>query len=231
MPAIKDTFNYPGRKKTMLRFIINRIPPHKRYVELFAGSGHIAINKRISEELNVINDIAPSIINKINCSSDYLKISMSALDFIRHNLQFVGREWFVYLDPPYPLSSRNSNRHLYTNKMTDDDHRELLSGIQHAGFNCMISTYPNEIYKEFLVKWNYEDLIVRTRQGPSTERIYYNYKKPVELHEYTWLGENFTERQRINRKVFRKLQSIKAMPGQERLKLLEQIVLSFGKLL
>lgn len=47
-------FTYYGGKQTMLRHIMNILPPHKTYVEPFAGGASVFWNKRPAE-VEVLN--------------------------------------------------------------------------------------------------------------------------------------------------------------------------------
>jgi len=53
---LKPPFARQGNKYALRDTIIPLIPPHKRYVELFAGSGAIFYNKEKAEE-NILNDL------------------------------------------------------------------------------------------------------------------------------------------------------------------------------
>lgn len=54
--ALKPLICRQGNKFLLRDKIIPKIPPHKRYVELFAGSGAIFFNKEKAEE-NILNDL------------------------------------------------------------------------------------------------------------------------------------------------------------------------------
>ena len=55
------------------------------------------------------------------------------------------------------------------------------------------------------------------------ECLYCNYPAPEELHDYRYLGENFTERQRIRRKIIRHIKKLKNLPVLERNAILEAL--------
>jgi len=62
---LKPAFNRAGNKYPMRYDIIPLIPPHKRYVELFAGSGAIFWNKEKAEE-NILNDLDKKTISQFS---------------------------------------------------------------------------------------------------------------------------------------------------------------------
>lgn len=88
----------------------------------------------------------------------------------RHNSPNV----FIYLDPPYVLSTRNNR--IYRHEMSDADHRELLKLIsQHTG-PVLISGYDSEIYSECLKDWHTERHQARCEGGKKrTEVLWMNY--------------------------------------------------------
>jgi hypothetical protein len=57
----------------------------------------------------------------------------------------------------------------------------------------------------------------------ATEYVWFNYPEPVQLHDYSFLGSNFRERERIKRKKQRWVDRLKSMPMLERQALLNAI--------
>lgn len=60
---LKPPFCRQGNKYPIRDVIIPLIPPHKRYVELFAGSGAIFWNKHKAEE-NILNDLDKQVVSQ-----------------------------------------------------------------------------------------------------------------------------------------------------------------------
>lgn len=185
--------------------IINQIPPHELYVEGFAGMAAIFRKKRPARQ-SLLIEIDPSTINRLVGAGVHsgLIYSGSALDVLK---QFKGeldtRQTFIYLDPPYPRSSRKSDSK-YNFELTHDEHSALLKLIksyQHA--RIAISTYPNNMYSHRLEDWRVIEFESQTRRGKSTEVLFMNYPEPDELHDYRYLGEDYRERERITRKLNR----------------------------
>ena len=54
----------------------------------------------------------------------------------------------------------------------------------------------------------------------ATEYVWFNYPRPVELHDYRYLGKGFRERERIKRKMKRWKLRLEKMPELERQALL-----------
>jgi len=57
----------------------------------------------------------------------------------------------------------------------------------------------------------------------ATEYIWYNYPTPEKLHDYSFLGNDFTDRQRIKRKIARWSNKLKNLPALERNAIIDSI--------
>lgn len=186
--------------------IINQIPPHQIYVEGFAGSAAIANNLEPGS-IKILCDKDPGVLVNmkkksmidtilLNCDTvSSIEIFVTFLGIL-HNL---GHSVFLYLDPPYPINSRSSQRKIYNFEMSDADHIALLTCIVLADFPVAISTYKNSIYAEMLKKWRLLKFQSQTRRGPATEYLYMNYPEPSQLHTYKFIGSNFREREKYTR--------------------------------
>ena len=214
--------------------IINQIRPHDRYYELFGGSGAVMQLKKPAH-FNGLSDKDPAVYQKwreLMLSGDprwkfpkFCAWNRCAIELIRMWLEekYIFRDedtkHCIYLDPPYPLTSRRSPKKVYAHEMTDQEHMELLSLVRQVPSNVdvIISTYPNPIYEEMLSDWRVHSFQAQTRRGPATELLYMNYENPSgELHQYDFLGEDFTDRQRIKRKIARQVRRLEALPASER---------------
>lgn len=135
---------------------------------------------------------------------------------------------FVYLDPPYLMETRKKETALYKNELTRADHVRLLRVAMALKSQVMISCYDNELYSSYLAKWNKHTFIGKTRSGGVEETIYMNYKLEGKLHDYRYTGSNFTDRQRIKRKVARHVEKLRNLPDAERNAILEALATSFS---
>lgn len=119
---------------------------------------------------------------------------------------------FIYLDPPYLIESRKSKVPVYKYEMTRIDHELLLAAalkLKHA--RVMISAYPNGLYDELLTGWHTVDFYSNIRNGMALERLYMNYEIGDRLHDYSYIGSTFREREkhtRIKNNMLEKLQRI-----------------------
>ena len=135
---------------------------------------------------------------------------------------FAGDE-LVYCDPPYVHSTR-SRRRLYEYEMTDVDHRRLLRVLRKLPCRVMISGYWSLLYGEALQGWESLTFQTTNRAGQKTrEWLWSNFPEPVELHDYRYLGKNFREREKLNRRRRRWKGRLERMTILERRALLAAI--------
>jgi DNA adenine methylase len=217
-----DTYIGSKNGNGVIHAIINNIPAHTRYFELFAGSAAVFHNKKPAL-FNYLSEINPSQADKLKASiTSAIVKNVSALSVI-DTFVFDGSD-MIYLDPPYPFSSRRSGKKLYAYEMTDDDHLQLLSSIRTLNCFVMISTRHNELYDQVLHDWRKLEISTADRGGPATELLYMNYPEPTVLHQYNMLGINCTDRQRINRKIDRLKIKLSMLPALERYAIIQDIV-------
>lgn len=201
--------------------IINQIPVHTIYCELFAGSAGIYL-KKIPADISILcekslkqcellsNIVLPNT-TVLNCDT-VLNVDIFITFFnLLHSLQ---HRVFLYLDPPYPISSRSCQRNIYEHEMSDGDHIALLSAIRKAKFPIAISTYPNKIYFKSLFDWRLLKFQSVTRTGTATEFLYMNYPEPSHLHDYRYFGTSFRQREKYNRIKQNFLKKLDSFPVQ-----------------
>lgn len=124
---------------------------------------------------------------------------------------------FVYCDPPYLMSTRKGGtRSLYKYEYTIQDHIDLLKFINNLPCMVMISGYYSDLYMEMLPGWNTISYEAQTRQGKATEWLWFNYPVPEKLHDYSYIGNTFRERERIKKKKNRWINRFKNLPALER---------------
>lgn len=202
--------------------IINQIPPHDLYIEGFAGGFAIGRLKRpaaasIAIEvdgrqcknlramglpgLTVINGDAISTLR--SCIADY---------------DVAGHRIFVYLDPPYLFEVRSDQRPIYAHEFGKvDQHLELLELIKFMDCKIAISGYWSELYARELDDWRTVSFNSVVRSGDvRREFLWMNYPEPVALHDYSYLGSNFRERERIKRRITRWSARLQRMDVLER---------------
>jgi DNA adenine methylase len=181
--------------------LINLMPPHDVYIEPFLGGGAILRIKRPARE-SIGVDRDPDVVERwksLAFSSDARSahvICGDGIQFLRA-YPFTGRD-LVYCDPPYLLSTRRS-RTRYAFELSDAQHQELLSVIKRLPCMVMISGYWSALYATALSRWHVYTFQAATRGRPAQEWVWCNYPRPVELHDYRFLGDNFREREKLKR--------------------------------
>jgi site-specific DNA-adenine methylase len=232
MIKVNGYSNYFGGKSGngTYQTIINHIPPHKYFYSLFLGNCGVTRFIRPAE-INYLNDIDKRITDAWEATrlpGNYKISNQPALTFlsiIAESCDTAG-EHFIYLDPPYKLSSRKSAVKVYKFELTDSDHSDLLSQIvamAAKGFNIMISHYPDREYDQVLSSWHTHDFYSTIRNGVALERIYYNYELTEQLHDYSFIGEDFREREALARVKKNFVKKLNRLPAQLRAAILQEL--------
>lgn len=211
--------NYPGGKNGSGTFqtIINQIPPHDLYIEAFAGLGAILRRKKPAHVTIAIDDDASSCAGLKDALPGVIVINDDSTRCLRYLIAksgFGGSRTFVYADPPYLLSTRSSKRPLYKKEFgTIPQHKRLLKLLKSLDCMVMLSGYWSDLYEKELSDWRTVSYNSITRSGKAArEYLWMNYPEPVALHDYSYLGSNFTERQVIKRQAERWRKRIEQMP-------------------
>lgn len=140
-------------------------------------------------------------------------INEDASSFLK-NYNFNGNE-FIYVDPPYLMETRKGGK-LYDCEYTTLDHVKLLTLLKAIPAKIMISGYWSSLYSKILPGWNTHHFEAQTRQGMATEWIWFNYPVPETLHDYSFIGEGFRERERIKLQRNRWVSRFKKLPVLEK---------------
>ena len=220
---------YQGGKNGagVFQTIINQIPPHKVYIEAFAGSGAILRMKRPAH-VTVAIDIYASCTDALRKAlPGAVVINADAISVLRDlvvNSGYAAGDVFIYADPPYlkldvdGTPVRSCQRDMYEHEFdTVEQHLELLTLLK--SFDCMImlSGYWSKLYAAELSDWRTVSYNAVTRSGKvAREYLWMNYPEPIALHDYSFLGNDHTDRQRIKRKVQRLQRRIENMPILEK---------------
>lgn len=95
-----------------------------------------------------------------------------AIDLIK---KLRGKETFIYVDPPYLLSTRK--KYLYNHELEDEYHAKLLKVLCDSDCKIMISGYDNELYNKYLKGWRKESKNTTAECSVKrTETIWMNYE-------------------------------------------------------
>ena len=207
---------YPGGKNLsgVYQRLINQIPPHRVYIETHLGSGAVMRHKR-SAEINIGIDLDDDVLNRWSNTKDVQIVRADATAFLSE-FPFQGDE-FIYVDPPYLVSTRRSDRSPYRRDYTEVQHVDLLELLIGLPCNVMVSGYRSHLYERYLADWRTVSFPVRIRSGETVnEWLWMNYPEPTQLHDYRYLGESFREREQIRRKIARWTARLEQLPSLER---------------
>ena len=211
--------HYQGGKGGVFQKLINLMPPHEVYIETHLGGGAVMRNKRAARS-NIGIEIDPEVVGmwtKVNPIGFEL-VHDDAINYL-NNYRFTGKE-LVYCDPPYLRETRKNGERLYKYEYSCEQHSELLEVLKTLSCMVMISGYESTLYKESLKGWHTHSFRAVCHHGVATEWLWMNYRNPVELHDYRYLGNTFRERERIKRKSERWVAKLQSMPILERQALL-----------
>ena len=101
---------------------------------------------------------------------------------------------FLYLDPPYVHSTRHS-KNIYSNEMTDEDHRILGERLLKFKGKVLLSGYPSALYDEIFVGWHTAEKVIANHasqqkiKNKKIERLWHNYP----LEDYIVAKEHYDE--------------------------------------
>lgn len=212
---------YPGGKGAagVHQAIINNIPPHDVYIETHLGGGNILERKKPAMR-SIGVDVDRRVIDTWTARQwDGLELHCrDAAEFLE-GYAFTGRE-FVYVDPPYLMSTRRGGR-LYRHEYDDLDHERLLCLLVELPCSVMVSGYRSALYDEKLASWRSLEFSAMTRQGVAMECIWMSYAAPDALHDLRYLGSNFRQRERIKRKKGRWKARLARLDALERAAIME----------
>ena len=215
--------HYPGGKGAsgVYQRLINQIPPHRVFIETHLGGGAIMRFKKPAE-INIGIDLDKDVLNAWQKTGQIQLIHADAINYLA-TYPFIGDE-FIYVDPPYLSYTRQSDRAPYKIDYSEEQHIALLEMLATLPCNVMISGYCSPLYERHLAEWRVQSFVVRTRSGAEAEEfIWMNYPAPVELHDYSYLGETFRERERIRRRIERWRARLESLPPLERNALLSAL--------
>lgn len=218
---------YPGGKEGagVWQRIVNHMPPHAVYVEMFCGGGAVLRLKEPAADTLAFDVDAEAL---KNTEAEYRAQRPDAGERVRFLLEdslawlrkaggLIGSGVLIYADPPYPLSAQRTGRTRYARDLTDEEHVEMLELLSSTAARVMVSGYRCHIYDTWLSDWTRIDYKAMTRGHVMVpESLWLNFRPPQRLHGYARVGTDYRERERIKRKRKRWLANFAALDDLER---------------
>lgn len=84
-------------------------------------------------------------------------VTLENLDFRRLIPKYDGADTVYYVDPPYPLSTRDAGGKGYVHEMSDLDHRDLAWLLKSVKGKVLISGYECRLYAELYKSWHRQE--------------------------------------------------------------------------
>jgi DNA adenine methylase len=223
--AMIKPMRYSGGKGKCFQHLINLMPPHGTYIESHLGGGAVLRNKAPAGQSIGIDKDSKVISEWTKRYPDLCQlVHADAAEYLRQ-YKFDGNE-LIYADPPYVCSTRRRSR-IYTFEYTDGDHEQLLTTLLESPCMVLISGYDSDLYNDMLSGWRKETFQAKTWTGVRQECVWLNFKPPNQLHDTTFLGANFRERQTVKRRQQRMRQRIQEMNSFERNELIQWLTATY----
>lgn len=219
--------NYPGNKSITSLYpnIIGLFPPHRRYIELFAGSAAIFLRKKHVER-SVLVDVNGCDVSQTELTKrpGTTLVKGCAIEWLKQ-FNTGSEDDLIYADPPYRVLELYGKRELYPYTLSDNDHAKFLMLARSVTCKMVISHYNSVFYDDILTGWSKKIVQVSYSGRVAEEAIYYNFPYDGVRHNSTYSGKNRTDRQRIKRKAARWLNAFNALPAYEQQAILEGLII------
>lgn len=220
--------SYAGGKggSGTIEFLTNWLKPCYRYVSLFAGHDALLWELKKLPKVILINDLDFDVLDQwksfetfkkrkerfLYSTQDGMFLLNTYNDPLYTNEAANGLRTTIFIDPPYSIETRCSQKKYYKNEMSSEaEHIKLIDNILNLNekmvgvFDIMITHYPCDLYKKHFTRdgWYINEFVGRTRNGITTEWLISNYPKPSALQDSSRIGNDFRQRQDFARKIQR----------------------------
>lgn len=222
---------YPGGKGLagITQWLVGKMPTHSFYCEPFAGKAALLRNKPPAQS-SLLIDRDPDTVEWL-CELAWPGSIVKHGDGIRWletEAQDLDDDALLYCDPPY-LHSTRRRMNLYRFELTRKQHEQVLSLIKRLKCRVMISGYASPLYDRQLKSWQRDTHEAITRgRTMRTEVVWTNFDvrtvSPASPVEYSALGDDYRERERVARKLKRWAAKLEALPPREREAVLSNLI-------
>jgi hypothetical protein len=199
--AMIPYMHFSGGKGKSYPHLLNLMPPHRTYIESHLGGGAVMRHKRAAQRQIGI-DIDPAVIARWQ-NMPQRPCEIVCADAVQYLDEIeVDAQTLIYADPPYVRTTRKRSR-VYRFDYTDADHKRLIECLHSKSCMVMLSGYDNEMYRSALSGWDRIVFQAKTHTGVREESVWINFDAPAQLHDSSYFGRNFREREVIKRRQFR----------------------------
>lgn len=108
---VKPALSWPGGKSKLLKYILPLIPPHKAYVEPFAGGLAVFLAKQRSA-IEVLNDLNGDLVTFYRCVRFHPDTLLTELEFVLNSRQ----EFHDFADQPGLTDIQRASRWFFRHK-------------------------------------------------------------------------------------------------------------------
>lgn len=194
----RDNAGYPGGKGKSFQHIINVMPPHERYIETHLGSGAIIRRKRQATS-NIGIEIDERVVEGWRSAPVAgVEVILGDAVAVLASLTLTATD-LVYSDPPFMPDTRKVR--CYQHEYTAQDHAALLDVLVATPARVVLSGYRSDLYDYRLRDWHRTDYRCRTRRGSAIESLWTNFRPGPSLHDYSYVGGDFREREQLRRRI------------------------------
>ena len=224
-PAERKEFRIVGSKggAGIPQWLISLMPAHRTFVEAFGGRGKI-IRTKVAAARNILIELDGDTLTKFEqlwmenyFPADLEAINGCALEWLPR-LQLTGND-LVYADPPYlrRVCADKTRRYYRHDGATDEWHNKFLDVITSLRCMVIVSGYESDLYAARIGNWRSAYKWTVNRGGARVkEFVWMNFQEPALLHDTRFVGDNFTDRQRVTRKMDRwEKNFLKMSPGEQ----------------
>jgi DNA adenine methylase len=205
---------YPGGKGKCFQRLINLMPPHSTYIESHLGGGAVLRHKRAAL-VNIGIDLDSAVIQRWHREHPGLctLIHADAASFLA-GYPFTGSE-LIYADPPYVPELRRRCR-VYRHDYGVEEHHQLLEVLMNANCMVLVSGYDSTLYNQLLKRWRKVKFFAKTHVDVREECVWMNFEPHEHLHDGSFMGDTFRDRQTVRRRHSRVLSKFRRMQTSER---------------
>ena len=197
--------------------LISMIPACTILVEGFLGYSGVIRNLNLLPGVIAGFDMDPEVINLWGIDTPE-NMRLYNADYTRTEAYKGKKGVFFHYDPPYRNTS--SPKKYRFDLKTDAEYERFLYFVtgDMRGETIMISHWQDDLFDQHLLPAGFHHVPFQTmsRRGMIENGVYMNYDPAVvPLLDYSYCGKDFTDRQRIKRKVSRTINNIKSFSPEE----------------